>query len=187
MSVRARIRERVQAGGAPEPAAIARDVLKALPDDELRDALAIALPYLVRDEIRKQWGAAIAPPPTRGGDGPKPCERDRYATPDHDERQAQRRSAGQKGGERFLAAQERRERLLAVPINVCGSWKPLGDCTAADLGDIADALDNRAAQIRARCERLWELAERIRTRGLERVGQLDPDDLHEVLDAARGE
>ena len=170
VSVRHRIRERLAKGGDTSPARVAIDVLIALPEHELRDALAQALPYLVRDESRKQRHKAIGEPPPRG--------RDTW------EGQAERRQQiSRKGAAKAAEIRERRAALLETPMSVNGEWKPLGDCTANDLRAIAAGLRKDISQRTTRAEGFERLADELDKRGAETVEAISGGEVREAFGA----
>lgn len=180
MSVRQRIRDRLEQGGDLAPAKVASDVLKALRDDELRDALAVALPYLVRDESRKQRHKAIGKPPTTNEADPAYRPSDIEAWKDRAER---RQQASRAGATKAAKIRERRAALLETPMSINGEWKPLGDCTADDLRAIAQGLRKDISQRRARADGFERLADELDSRGVDTVEAIDASEVREAFGA----
>jgi hypothetical protein len=141
-----------------------------MPRAEVQAALAAALPYLVRDEVRKVRHNTVGASAGRGKynwDAPPVTE--------HSPARVQRlRSAGRKG---FDAAQARRDReaeLLKTPVALGkGRWKALGDCTPADLRELAAQSRARADENVARADGYERLAREMEQRGVETVSGYD--------------
>lgn len=190
MSVRPKIRTRIARGGDLSPAAVSRDVLAALPDDQLRDALAQALPYLVRDEIRKVRHDSVGQPDTRNR-GREAW--DALADPDAEpealprrykkaDLQARRQSAQQN----IKGAHEKREAqsaLMRTPLSVNGEWKPLGDCTAEDLRAIATSHRKDASERDAKARGFEQLADALVDAGATTVSDLKGSHVRELFGA----
>lgn len=169
MTVRKRIRE--QAAKLPataNPGVVANAVLRDLADDELRDALRTALPYLVRDELRKSRHHSLGVADPRG----------RYAWKEPDPEPAPaslatvraRRAAGKAGFDAAQAKREREAALLATRISLGpGKWKELGDCTPTDLRALASHNHKRATENTARAAAYERLAADMQARGISRV------------------
>jgi hypothetical protein len=165
--VRARIRARIADASGDSAAAISRYVLTRIPDGELRQALEVALPYLVRDEIRKWRFDMLGKQPIRGvedweqlekptGNGPA-----RYA----EAARASREGAAKAGAQR--GAQLRQQALIMrTPVTLAdGRAKQLGDCTPADLRSVATGLRRRAWEYDDRAERYERLAKALEEQG----------------------
>lgn len=188
--VRARIRARCAGEGNPSPAVVSQDVLDDLADGELRAALKVALPYLVRDEIRKLRHDAIGKAPDRGGaearqwegmaqpGGEIPKRRQEAA-----ETAAKLRAAGRKGQQASQARRDHEAALLSIPISIRGEWKALGQCTAEDLHAIADAHQEDADQRAAKAEGYRNLARLVQDAGVATVRGLDAAKAREAFDA----
>jgi hypothetical protein len=176
MSVRLLIRKQVKRSpSSASPAAISAAVVRALPEDELRPALRLALPYLVRDEVRKLRHNAIGAASPRG----------RYAWRDPEPAMppaalsgAQRRAAAQRASDAAQAKIEREQALLATPLMIDrGRWKPLGDCTPTDLRTVAKGNRARAAENTERAAIYERLADDMDAKGIALVRDYERVDL----------
>jgi hypothetical protein len=171
VTIRNRIRARIRAAiqdGEQDPAAITNLIIPDLTTAERTQALYAALPYLVRDEIRKLRHVAYGTREGERGDVTR-----RWQDPDTGEiaqatppievaaRAQVQRAAGRRG---FDASQERRDReqvLLRTPIHVHGTWKTLGECTSEDLRAIAHDHRKRATETSRRADGFDRLADSL--------------------------
>jgi hypothetical protein len=170
VTIRERIRAVIREGGQ-SPAEISRRIIPVLSDLERTEALHVALPCLIRDEIRKLRYDAYGPRDTRTIDGRGRGDiTSRWQDPVTGEiaqatdasavaaRAKRQREAGRAG---FDVSQERREReqvLLRTPITVHGTWKTLGECTPEDLRAVADDHRKRAGESVRRADGFERLA-----------------------------
>lgn len=202
MTIRERIREQLRAGHQ-DPALLSALIIPALTDQERTDALHAALPYLVRDEIRKVRHDAYGLRDTRTVDGhdrgdvtrrwqdpetgviAHPAATATDADADAVAARAKRRRESGRAG--FDASQQRREReqvLLRTPIHVHGVWKTLGECTAEDLRAVAVDHRKRAAEGTRRADGFDRLADSLDRAGAVTVADYRGDVREGVLGAA---
>jgi hypothetical protein len=167
--IRPRIRERIRQqirDGQQTPAVISDRIVPHLTDAEARAALLIALPYLVRDEIRKFRADALDPErPHRRGE---PASRwDPRPVPERVAQAARaRRAAGQKAADASQATRDRNAELLRTPIAVApGEWKTLGECTPGDLRAVAREQIKRATENQRRADGFIRLADKLEQTG----------------------
>lgn len=163
--VRSHIRELIAEHPTMDPAAVAVSVIERLSEDELRLALRVALPYLVRDETRKLRYVALGTPPVRGletWEGFGGAARSETV-----------RESASKGGQATKVKQEAQAAILRVPIPVgLGQTKPLGDCTADDLRNAAALQQERADQAGDRADGYRRLAKSLKRRKASTVSEL---------------
>lgn len=182
MTIRARIRAAIR-GGEQSPQAISAAIIPQLDVRQLRDALAAALPYLVRDEIRKYRHDALG-----DREGERGTEDRRWREPNSGElevpqsqlpsavaeRSQRLRDAGRRGFDAAQAGRERNRALLATPIAVGkGVWKQLGECTPEDLRTVARGLRVRAAENEKRADGFERLARKLDAAGATTVAAWD--------------
>lgn len=188
MSIRKRIRAALEGTHDPSPAAVAAVVLDALPDEELRPALAQALPYLVRDEIRKERMRSIGTPPSewapRPDTGrPRPADQKTWEEQATPKDVTKLREAGRKSAQVNAERRERESALLRTPVSVGGDWKALGDCTAADLRLIASHHRKHAAENERRARGYERLADTMERAGAKHVREVVGDGVREAFAA----
>ena len=190
MSVRARIRDVIRKGKLQGAREISTEVLRNLPDEELRAALEIALPYLVSDEIRKHRHEAIGRAPVRGHDTHRafaePLDIETTISGSGAgsvsvETSVKRRDAARKGTKAAAAKRERDSLLLRTPMALGpGEHKALGDCTAEDLRKVAAGLRDRADECSEKAGRWEAVATWLDQEGLTTVRELDGAKVREV-------
>ena len=175
MTIRARIRALIR-DGHQAPQQISSRIIPTLTTDEMREALHAALPYLVRDEIRKFRHDAISP--ARDDEGGDPAHRwhaplDRSAAIRRGiEAARRRRAAGQKAADASQATRDRNAALLRTPVCIDGTtWKTLGECTPEDLRSVAREHGKRAAENQRRADGFLRLADKLEQAGASTVAE----------------
>jgi hypothetical protein len=170
------IREKLQEGHDPQPAKLADTLAAECPVEYLRLALSQALPYLVRDEIRKVRHAALgrrgASP--RANKGAETWEAIASADPaDPDEQPS--KGARARGGTAAFS-------IFQVPVSLgVGHWKYLGDCTREEILDAARHLERRAAENQSRADGYQALASAMENAGVNHVRDLDGEQVRALV------
>lgn len=165
--LRALVREVAAESEAADPAIVAKEVERRLDRAALGEALAQALPIVVYHVAGRP---ATSPTPSPGQ---QQCDTHTGA------------AGGGPTSSKVAAIRETWRRHLRDRVSVGPSeWKFLADCTADDLAYAAALRDDLAAANAARANWLRELAERVTNAGVERVEQLDDDQLAQHLGAA---
>lgn len=178
--LRHEIRRKLQEGHDPRPAAIADTLAQECPDEYLRLGLSQALPYLVRDEIRKVrhqvLGRADRSVGEDAADAITKAKLDPKAAPGSAGRPET--SATRPGGSSAFT-------VFDVPISVGRArWKRLGDCTREDIEIAVSLLKRRAAENQARADAFARLLRTMSRRRVETVGDLDPAKVRDLVQPA---
>lgn len=139
----------------PDPGAAVAAVMASIPSRHLRDALAQALPSYVTNVATLARGRALR------SDSVLP-------TP-----------STATGSARWAAAAA----VLSQRIFTGDAWKHLRDCTADDLMGAAETRRARAQTLLANADQLEALAKIVADHGASTVGDLDEDQIREVLAA----
>lgn len=178
-SLRALIREKLQEGVEPSPAKIADALAEEVESRYLRLALSQALPYLVRDEIRKLRHAAFGRhSETRSDTGGKrvPPSDALVAAASGEPVEQPTEGAKARGGTLAFT-------IYQVPISFGpGHWKYLGDCTREEVLEGARHLAQRAAENQARADSYQRLAEHMEKAGVDVVRDVEPETLRSIVD-----
>lgn len=140
---------------------VARTISMSIPEKNLREALAQALPLLIRQIVTLQIRPLAAPRPL---------------TSDSD---ADLRVGTRKRGEIRRAW----ERILDIAYPVPSGTKRFGDFTSNDLRTLAKELDREAEQRKEEAQRLRSLADTLEQQRIEHVRDLPEDVLNEYIDA----
>ncbi len=177
-SLRALIREKMQEGHEPAPAKIADTIADEVPSKYLRLALSQALPYLVRDEIRKLRHAAFGRHAEESTDGAKRAAPSDALVAAASGEEVDEPTEGAKARGGTLAFT-----IYQVPVSFGpGHWKYLGDCTREEMLDCARSLKERAAENQARADSYQELADYMQAEGIEVVRDVEAEKLREIVD-----
>lgn len=175
--VRKAIREKLQEGHDPQPAKLADTLAEECPEEYLRLALSQAMPYLVRDEIRKVRHAALGRRGTQDGEPSRGEETWREVAEADPDDPAEQPSEGARARGGTLAFS-----IFQVPVSLgVGHWKYLGDCTREEILNAAQHLQRRAAENQTRADGYTALAEEMESVGAEQVRDLDGGRVRELV------
>lgn len=154
-TLRGLVEEALATSSHADPRLVAADLVAALPEQQLRQALAETLPAFVTSAAIAQRARAMreARPLTQTVVQGTPASSARWAS----------------------AAS-----ILEHRICIGTEWKRLADCTADDLERTALDRQSRAATILSEADRWTRLAALLRRRGATTVADLSADDLSAV-------
>lgn len=171
------IREKLQAGHDPQPAKLADAIATECPEEYLRLALSQALPYLVRDEIRKVRHAALGRRGTQDGRPSRGEEAWKAVASADPADPAEQPSEGARARGGTMAFS-----IFQVPVSLGpGHWKYLGDCTREEILEAGQHLEQRATENQARADGYKALAEEMESAGADQVRDLDGEKVRELV------
>ncbi|RZT87557.1 hypothetical protein EV383_4482 [Pseudonocardia sediminis] len=165
-NLRALIREVAESSTTPDPVQLADEVARRIGPKQRAEALAQALPIVVRNVV-SLTRSPITP------DGHTRSER-------HDRPAA--RGSSKVAGIRDTWRRMLRDRIAVGPDQ--SDWKFLGECTVSDLEYAATIREEHARQNAARAVQFRELAERMQRNGVGTVADLPAHDLDDALGRA---
>lgn len=163
-----------------DPGEIASKISEQIPDDLLRDALAVTLRAYVREVIRSERGTAPEPPTEPAGGGQGTAEtHSRFASSGTNSAPS-RPAARSWKGEAIRAWKQRLNERYHVGR---GEWKLLSDMSAVDLLAAATERWDHADRERAVGDRLSRWADLVQEHGVSAFGDLPEDVLEGELAA----
>lgn len=151
LSLRSLVREALDNSDEADPHVIADSIASAMSLPEARLALRATLPALVREVIRTQRHRGGAVPP------------------------------GSARWDNVAELQASGELTLLRARVFCGEWKFLGDCTRADVDDVAARRATEAADLVAMAERFTNLSAAMKRKRAATVADLPGDVLSEIF------
>jgi hypothetical protein len=170
------IREKLQGGHDPQPAKLADAIAEECPEEYLRLALSQALPYLVRDEIRKVRHAALGRRGTKGG-ATRGMEAYEQVAKENPKDPALKPSEGARAQGGTLAFS-----IFQVPVSLgVGYWKYLGECTREEILEAGQHLERRAQENQSRADGYKALAEAMEEAGADKVSDLDGEQVRDLV------